>query len=337
MKILYAIQGTGNGHMARACEIVPLLKEYGQVDFLVSGIQTELSLPWLVKYRLYGWGFIFGKRGGIDWASTIRHSRPFSFFREVISLPVREYDLIISDFEPVSAWACLLNGVKCIGLSHQAAVLHPSFPKPRQSNLLGKFLLKWYAPVCDHYGFHFQKAGNRIFQPIIRSDIRHARISNSGHYTVYLPAWSDQAISTFLNLFPSRRWEVFSKHCLYKQSIGNVVIQPVDKDLFTRSFVSSEGVLCNAGFETPAEALFKGKKLCVIPMKGQYEQQCNAALLQTMGVMVLHNLHPDVQLQMKAWIDSTERVDIHYHDETAEIIEDLICGLNTHIMPGYLF
>jgi hypothetical protein len=32
-------------------------------------------------------------------------------------------------------------------------------------------------------------------------------------------------------------------------------------------------------FETPAEALFLGKKLLVIPMTGQYEQECNAAAL----------------------------------------------------------
>ena len=88
MRILYAIQGTGNGHMARAHEVVPMLMEYGEVDLLVSGIQTELSLPWPVKYRLYGWGFIFGKQGGIDWAATIRRSRPVNFIKEICNLPV---------------------------------------------------------------------------------------------------------------------------------------------------------------------------------------------------------------------------------------------------------
>jgi len=43
------------------------------------------------------------------------------------------------------------------------------------------------------------------------------------------------------------------------------------------------GVFCGAGFETPAEAMFLKKKLMVIPMKGQYEQQCNAAALEEIG------------------------------------------------------
>ena len=34
MKILYAIQGTGNGHISRAREIIPLLQKYGELDIL---------------------------------------------------------------------------------------------------------------------------------------------------------------------------------------------------------------------------------------------------------------------------------------------------------------
>jgi UDP:flavonoid glycosyltransferase YjiC (YdhE family) len=30
MKILYAIQGTGNGHVSRAREIIPIPKKYGE-------------------------------------------------------------------------------------------------------------------------------------------------------------------------------------------------------------------------------------------------------------------------------------------------------------------
>ena len=36
MKILYAIQSTGNGHLGRAMEILPTLKRNADVDILVS-------------------------------------------------------------------------------------------------------------------------------------------------------------------------------------------------------------------------------------------------------------------------------------------------------------
>jgi hypothetical protein len=44
MKILFGIQGTGNGHISRAREIVPLLQQYGEVDLIVSGTEAEVSL-----------------------------------------------------------------------------------------------------------------------------------------------------------------------------------------------------------------------------------------------------------------------------------------------------
>ena len=63
--MLYEVitQGTGNGHLARATEIVPMLNKLGDTDVLVSGIQGDIKLPFPVKYKLYGLSFIFGKRG----------------------------------------------------------------------------------------------------------------------------------------------------------------------------------------------------------------------------------------------------------------------------------
>jgi predicted glycosyltransferase len=58
MKILYAVQGTGNGHITRAIEIIPYLKQRSEVDILVSGIQSDIELPFKVTYRFNGLSFI---------------------------------------------------------------------------------------------------------------------------------------------------------------------------------------------------------------------------------------------------------------------------------------
>ncbi|MCU0399222.1 MAG: hypothetical protein MUC73_14110 [Cyclobacteriaceae bacterium] len=105
MRILYAIQGTGNGHMARAEEVVPILKEYGKLDLLVSGAQTDLKLPFTVKYKSKGLSFYMGKNGGIDFIKTFRETNTKSLYREIRDFPASKYDLIINDFEPISAWA----------------------------------------------------------------------------------------------------------------------------------------------------------------------------------------------------------------------------------------
>ena len=87
---------------------------------------------------------------------------------------------------------------------------------------------------------------------------------------------------------------------------------------------NSKGVLCGAGFETPAEALHMQKKLLVIPMKGQYEQQCNAAALKEMGVPVVKSLKLKHLDKIKSWIDTNTKLDVHYPDTTDEIIESVL-------------
>ena len=86
----------------------------------------------------------------------------------------------------------------------------------------------------------------------------------------------------------------------------------------------SEGVLCGAGFETPAEALFLGKKLMVIPMKTQYEQQCNAAALAQMGVPILKNFKKKRLPMLEAWLSSQTQISVDYPDHLEHVIDQLL-------------
>jgi uncharacterized protein (TIGR00661 family) len=324
MKILYAIQGTGNGHLSRARDIIPILQQKSELDILVSGIQADVELPYPVKYRLRGLSFIFGKTGGIDVLSTIKRSNIPNLIREIKKLPVEEYDLVLNDFEPVSAWACKLKKVKCIGLSHQSAVINPKSPKPKHFDLMGQLVLNHYAPVKMAYGFHFKNYDHTIFTPVIRTQIREAKPTIQNHYTVYLPAYDDAHIINVLGELKDCKWQVFSKHSKAAYVKDNVTIQPITNDVFIKSLIHSKGVLCGAGFETPAEALYLKKKLLVIPMKGQYEQHCNAAALKEMGVPVLKSLNRANMEQIKSWTNKNRIVPVRYEDETEMIISNII-------------
>jgi uncharacterized protein (TIGR00661 family) len=324
MKILYAIQGTGNGHITVAREVLPVLMKRGEVDILVSGCQVDIDLPYEIKYKFHGMSFVFGKNGGIDYLETYKKSHIKQLFKEIRQLPVEEYDLVFSDFEPVSAWACYLKNKPCLGFSHQAAVINKKSPKPPKKDLIGSAVLKYYAPVSRKYGFHYVPYDKDIFTPIIRSQIRNQKIKNKGHYTVYLPSYSDKKIIKLLRYFPKTKWEVFSKHSKEGYAVENIFINPIDNEHFIESIVASEGVLCNAGFQTPAEALFLKKKLMVIPMKGQYEQQCNAAALKMMSVPVVKNMKSKQYKKLKDWIESDAKVIIDLPDETIYIIDEIL-------------
>lgn len=328
MRVLYAIQGTGNGHLSRARDIIPaLLRQKVQLDLLVSGIQADIQLPYEVRYKMGGMSFIFGRQGGIDLWNTYLKANSFRLQREIRQLPVADYDLVLSDFEPISAWACRLRGKTCIGMSHQAAVLAPGAPQPERKDPVGQLILKKYAPADRHYGFHFESYSPDIYTPVIRQGIRRAKISSQGHYTVYLPAYSDARIIGVLSGIPGIRWEVFSKHSKHPYAMGNISIRPIENEGFLKSITSSEGVLCAAGFETPAEALYMGKKLCVIPMRNQYEQQCNAAALKKMGVTVLEALNQDSVYQLQDWVAASDFVSVDYPDQADAVISRV---LETH-------
>jgi uncharacterized protein (TIGR00661 family) len=324
MKILYAIQGTGNGHLSRAREIIPLLKEKGELDLLISGTQADVHLPYPIKYRFKGLCFVFGKKGGIDVMTTYRKGNLKRLYEEIKSLPVEDYDIVISDFEPVSSWACKRKHKHCVGLSHQSAVVHKDAPKPHQKDLIGKAILLHYAPVSKAYGFHFAVYGEDMFTPVIRSEIRKRITEVKSHYTVYLPAYSDKRIIRILSSIKNIEWRVFSKHSNKSYQEGNVFIRPIENEAFIESLLSCTGILCGAGFETPAEALYLKKKLLVIPMKGQYEQQCNAAALATLNVPVLKSLKEKHLDKIKSWTRDTQSIPVFFPDITEEIINRVI-------------
>lgn len=331
MKILYAIQGTGNGHIARAEDIIPALRQYGKVDILVSGAQADIRLECPVDYRSKGLSFYFGKSGGVDLLKTFGRNNAKDIYKEIKSFPVEKYDVVINDFEPITAWACIQKRIPCVGLSHQSALLSHYTPKPKAYDPVGDWIIRNYAPVKSYVGFHFSSFDRNIFTPVVRARVRNSVVSDNGHYTVYLPAYDDKKLLPVLNKFPTVRWHVFSKHTKSSYHIGKISVYPVNNEEFTASMTSSTGVLCGAGFETPAEALYLGKKLVVVPMKRQYEQHYNAAALKQMGVPVIKKLKKKAVRKIEAWLDTDHRVQVAYTNNAGQAVESAI-ALAEHAM-----
>ncbi len=98
---------------------------------------------------------------------------------------------------------------------------------------------------------------------------------------------------------------------------------PIQNEKFLNSLASAEGVLCGAGFETPAEVLYLQKKLMVIPMKGQYEQQCNAAALKALGVPVIKNLKTKQIKKIQTWLGRDAITPVYFPDDTDAIIDQV--------------
>ena len=244
-------------------------------------------------------------------------------WKDIRSLPLKDYDLIVNDFEPVSAWACKLQKIPSVSLSHQCSFVSPNTPRPAKWSY-AEWLLKYYSPTTYNVGFHFERYADFINTPVIRSEIRNMKTANLGHYTVYLPAYDDKLLTRLLNKTKQVQWQIFSKRQKTHYKEGNVEIFPVNNEAFNLSLANCEGLLTGGGFEGPAEALFLKKKVLMIPMKGQYEQQCNALAASKMGVPVIHEIDDQFVYHINNWISDDKRIVVNFPDETAQIIDNMI-------------
>ena len=127
------------------------------------------------------------------------------------------------------------------------------------------------------------------------------------------------------------RWKIFSKRADHVCTDGNITICQVNDAAFIQSMATSYGVLTGGGFETPAEALYMGKKLLSIPMTNQYEQLCNAAALKEMGVRVLKKIDHQFTSAVKDWLLHAEIPKVYYPNEIGEIISAIILGKSQRV------
>ena len=99
---------------------------------------------------------------------------------------------------------------------------------------------------------------------------------------------------------------------------------PISNEGFTKSMIESAGVITGAGFETPAEALYLGKKLLCLPIRGQYEQLCNAAALKELGVPVVAKMHATFFVDIAKWYDLPAPTPLTLEYSTYQLVQMVI-------------
>ena len=321
MKILYSVQATGNGHISRAMELMPYLQQYGEVDVFLSGNNSHLNPQLPVKYRSKGVSLFYGNNGGLDYLRMWKELNLKRIWNEAKQLPVEKYDVVLNDFESITTLACHFKRAASIGFGHQASFQSKYTPRGNKKDLAGEIILKQYATATDYVGLHFKQYDNFILSPVIKQDILQAAPTDEGHITVYLSHYSDEVVLKALRKVKDIRFEVFSKKVQQTMVSGNVTLLPISNDGFTKSVIHSHGVITGAGFETPAEALYLGKKLLVLPIKGQYEQLCNATALKDFNVVVVDTLAEDFHLKVTQWLNASATIPLVLLHDTYQIVQ----------------
>lgn len=304
MKIFYAIQATGNGHISRATQLYPYLKKFGNVDFFLSGNNASLGIDLPVKFRSAGCSLHYSKCGGLNYWDILKNIRPRQIYKDADELPLKKYDVVINDFDSITSLACKMQNVHSVQLGHQASFVSKNTPRPENKSLMGEMILKYYAPSPKYIGLHFEKYDSFIHPPIIKDEIVQAEPKDFQHITVYLPSFQKDCLEKAFNKLQNIHFHWFLNDITFKHTEGNISYYPVNQLYFNESLIHCHGIITGGGFETPAEALYLGKKILSIPIRSHYEQECNAAALKNLGVPVLYEVGDDFDLMIENWLNS---------------------------------
>jgi UDP:flavonoid glycosyltransferase YjiC (YdhE family) len=279
MRIFYGVQGTGNGHITRARVMAKELYAAGiEVTFQFTGRPADkyFDMDIFNGYQLRT-GLTFNTdKGQVNYLKTACEAKPITFIKDVKSLDLSGYDLVISDFEPVTAWAAKNQKKPVLGIGHQYAFNH-NIPRAG-SDPIADQVMKYFAPANRGVGLHWHHFGQPILPPIIDTpETPKSIIKNK--IIVYLP-------------------------------FDHIVCNPLSRAGFQKDLYDSSGIISNAGFELASEALQLGKKILAKPLHAQMEQISNAAALQQLGYgHTMNNM--DIAV-IEHWLHDNHAIHITY-------------------------
>ncbi|RDV25532.1 glycosyltransferase [Alteromonas aestuariivivens] len=319
MKILYGIQGTGNGHIARARIMAAALNRRTEleVDYLFSGRSANKYFDMEVfgNYETRQGLTFVTRHGQVDKLATFRQNSFRQFVCDVRSLNLSGYDLVLNDFEPISAWAARRQNVPSISISHQAAFTY-AVPMHGDS-FLDHIIMKFFAPAQIRLGVHWFHFNQPILPPFVCEKPAAGQLSN--HILVYLPFEEVRDIHNLLEPLTDQPFQCFHPAISAPRQAGHIQWQPTSKLGFQRSLQLCQGVIANGGFELSSEALQLGKKLLIKPLHGQFEQLSNVLTLNTLGLcQTLFQLDTDI---VEEWLDAPDNEAIQFPDDPGILID----------------
>ena len=302
-KILYGVAGEGFGHSSRSELFGRRLIEAGhEVMFAASRKSLAYLTPAFGQrvQQVYGLSFYY-RDGRVCPMRTLRQNiagypRGFATNRRLFSKQVRQFkpDLVISDFEPFSAWWAFRHRVPCLSVDHEHLLTLgrlDSEPRYRTERWMAKIVTYGYHTFADAYivlnFFEVPLRGGSsvLAPPVVRPAVLAIPPSQSEHITVYSTDASEpmrQKVITCLNRFERQRFFVYGFND--DAAAGNCTLKKTSTEGFLRDLASCRGVIATAGFSLLSECLHFNKRMLLMPVQDQYEQIVNAYYVEKLGL-----------------------------------------------------
>jgi len=326
MKIFYGVQGTGNGHITRARVMAKELYAAGfDVTFQFTGRPSDKYFDMEVfnGYQ-HREGLTFNTdKGQVNYLKTAAEAKPIRFIKDIKALDLSSFDLVISDFEPVTAWAAKKQNKKVLGIGHQYAFNHDI---PRSgSDPIADLVMKNFAPADIGIGLHWHHFGQPILPPIIDTP-EFPKSTQSNKIVVYLPFEDQHEVIKHLCPFENFQFHLYSPAPVVSK-YEHIICHPLSRDGFQKDLYDCQGIISNAGFELASESLQLGKKILAKPLHAQMEQISNAAALKQLGYgHTMNDMDPEV---IEQWLHHPHAVRITYPNIARALVDWMKDG-----MPG---
>ena len=324
MKIFYGVQGTGNGHITRARVMAKELYEAGiEVKFQFTGRPADkyFDMDIFNDYQIRS-GLTFNtNKGQVSYLKTALDAKPRTLLNDIKTLDLSGYDQVISDFEPVTAWAARQQKKHVLGIGHQYAFNH-KIPR-KGSDPVANQVMKYFAPADTGVGLHWHHFGQPILPPIIETPEAPQNIIKN-KIVVYLPFEDQKEVIALLAPYTEYDFYLYSPE-VTPSAFSHIICNPLSRDQFQKDVYDCAGIISNAGFELASEALQLGKKILAKPLHAQMEQISNAAALKELGYgLTMNNLEAPV---IEQFLQSNQATHITYPNVAKIIVQWLKDGM----------
>jgi uncharacterized protein (TIGR00661 family) len=303
-KILYGVAGEGFGHSSRSELLGQRLIEAGHdVIFAASGKSLRYLSPAFGKQvkQVHGHGLTFCCQDGrVLPGRTVLHNlqqyrKGFRVNRELFSTTVKDFkpDVVISDFEPYSAWWAWRHHVPCVSIDHEHLLTCCDFDKERASRnerWMAKFVTRGYHTFADAYvipNFFDVPINNRnavLTPPVVRNKVLEYNASDGDHILMYSTDSGTQMqkrVYDIASRFTDFRFHIYG----FNQDLekGNCIFKETSSDGFLQDLSACRAVIATAGFSLISECLHFRKPMLLMPIQDQYEQMLNALYVEKLG------------------------------------------------------
>lgn len=303
-KIIYAVAGEGFGHSTRSHLIGQRLIDAGHNVMFVG---SKNSLLYLRQYfgppkadvkEIFGLSFAYYK-GYVDPIRTLKknlvklpkgHRQNVELFKK--HFEPFEPDLVISDFEPFSAWWAWRKQIPFISIDNEHTLTLCELEHPAKnwfSRMTASMVTRChYIGAATYIIMNFFRAPLRIDSavlapPIVRPIVCALQPVEEEHIIVYSTTGTgEDQLRQVLAKFGGQKFYVygFNKSAEHK----NCIFKNHSIEGFLADLASARGVIASAGFSLISECMYLKKKMLLLPVAGQYEQIINAHYVQKLGL-----------------------------------------------------